>query len=266
MFQPGLFISHGAPDIVLRTEHPTYTFLTEFGQKQPRPDAIVIFSGHWLSPHPMVSDATSYRPLYDFGGFDPKLYSLRYTPQGNLELAQMVAGLLRRYDARTEIVTNTTIDHGIWIPLLLMYPDANIPVVEVAMESGKPARYYYELGKTLAELKTHNVLVIGSGAMTHDLSGLSLLNHDALPPPRVTVFAEWMKDKLETGGKEAVMQYQQLAPYAWENHPTDDHIIPLFFAMGAGGDSARRIHTATTYKTVMMDAYAFSDDNIKKAA
>lgn len=259
MFQPALFISHGAPDIALRTEHPAYQFLEEFGRTQPRPDGIVIFSGHWLAGHTMVSNATSYKAIYDFGGFDRKLYTMGYTPKGNPELAQIVAEQLKLHDPKTELVNNTTLDHGIWIPLHIMYPDANVPVVQVSLEPGKPASHYYRLGQTLANLKNQNVLVIGSGAMTHNLSELDIFHHEAPPPAWVATFAEWIWKKFQEGDREALFDYQKQAPYARQNHPTDDHLIPLFAAMGAGGDKAERIHTSTSYKTVMMDAYSFRE-------
>lgn len=265
MFQPALFISHGAPDIALRTEHPAYVFLEDYGKTQPRPDAIVIFSGHWLAGHTMVSNAESYRAIYDFGGFDRQLYSMGYAPGGNKELAEIVAGMLKEQDPKTELVHNPTLDHGIWIPLRIMYPDANIPVVQVSLQAGKPASYYYALGQSLADLKKQNVLVIGSGALTHNLYELDLYNHEAQAPPWVATFAEWIRKKVEEGDNEALFDYLQQAPYARQNHPTDDHLIPLFVAMGAGGKNAERIHTSSSYKTVMMDAYSFSESNTDRA-
>lgn len=226
----------------------------------PRPDAIVIFSAHWSTDHIMIAKDESYKAIYDFGGFDERLYSMKYHPKGSPDLARIVLNLLKQKDGASELVNNSGLDHGAWIPLMLMYPDSYIPVVQVSIQPDRHPSYHYALGSSLAELRSQNVLIIGSGAMTHNLSKLVFNDHDAIPPRWVSEFAEWMKARLEAGDTESVMQYRTLAPYAKENHPTDDHLVPLFIAMGAGGGgTAQRIHTASTYGTVMMDAYEFTE-------
>lgn len=265
MYQPSLFVSHGAPDIALRHEHPSYRFFQELPNMFPRPDAIVILSAHWCTDHIMITKDESYKAIYDFGGFDERLYSMKYFPKGNPDLARMTLDLLKQNDSKAELVNNSGLDHGAWIPLMLMYPDSYIPVVQVSIQPDRLPSYHYALGASLVELRSQNVLIIGSGAMTHNLSKLVFDDHDATPPRWVSAFAEWMKERLEAGDKESVLQYRTLAPYAQENHPTDDHLVPLFIAMGAGGGgTAQRIHTATTYGTVMMDAYEFTDAKLLK--
>lgn len=258
MYQPSLFISHGAPDIALRTDHPTYRFLQELPKTFPRPDAIVILSGHWCTEHIMISKDESYRAIYDFGGFDDRLYSMQYSPKGSPELAEIMKNLLRQNDRKVELVNNAGLDHGAWIPLMLMFPDPFIPVVQVSIQPNQQPDHHYALGTALRELRSQNVLIIGSGAMTHNLYASTFANHDSIPPQWVTEFTSWMKERLETGDTNSVLHYRNLAPYAERNHPTEDHIIPLFAAMGAGGKSAQRIHTASSYGSVMMDAYQFT--------
>ena len=265
MHQPSLFISHGAPDIAVRDGHPTYRFFQELPKMFPRPDAIVILSAHWCTDHIMIAKDESYKAIYDFGGFDERLYSMKYSPKGSPDLARIILDLLQQNDSKAELVINAGLDHGAWIPLMLMYPDSYIPVVQVSIQPDRLPSYHYDFGASLSELRSQNVLIIGSGAMTHNLNELAFNNHDAVPPRGVTVFANWMKERLEAGDKESVMQYRTLAPYAQKNHPTDDHLVPLFIAMGAGGGgTAKRIHTATTYGTVMMDAYEFADAQLFK--
>ncbi|MDR3631486.1 MAG: class III extradiol ring-cleavage dioxygenase [Desulfocapsaceae bacterium] len=259
MYLPSFFISHGSPDIALMTEHPTYRFLQELPKTFSQPDAIVIFSAHWCTEHVMVSMADRHKAIYDFGGFDPRLYAMTYEPKGQPELAREVHTLLEKVDGKAELVNTSGLDHGVWILLKLMYPKADIPVVQVSIQPDRPLGYHYNLGSALAELRKKNILIIGSGAMTHNLYELSRYEHDAAPPGWVSVFANWMKERLEAGEKDTVLQYRKLSPHALENHPTEEHLQPLFIAMGAGdGGIAKRIHTASTYGTIMMDAYKFT--------
>jgi len=258
MFQPSVFLSHGAPDLALKTDHPTYHFLQELPKALPRPDAIVIFSAHWCTPQVMVSQDVSYRAVHDFGGFDERLYALRYAPKGCPELAKMVLDMVKHQDDDAKLVVKGGLDHGVWIPLLLMYPDPFIPVVQVSIQPDKSPAYHLAVGKSLQELRSHNVLVIGSGSMTHNLYAMNWNDHDAPPPRWVSDFTDWMHDRLEAGDTESVLHYRNLAPYAQNNHPTSEHLLPLFVAMGAGGAKAKRIHTASAYATVGLDAYQFS--------
>lgn len=258
MFQPSLFLSHGAPDLSLQTEHPTYRFLQELPQMFPRPDAVVMFSAHWGTDHVQISKDSAYRAIYDFSGFDDRLYALRYAPKGSPDLAQMVLDLVQRPARQAELVNNENLDHGAWVPLRLMYPDPFMPLVQVAIQPQEAPEYHYALGQSLAELRDHNVLIIGSGSITHNLYEMNWSDYNSPPPEWVTAFTDWMRDRLEAGDYSSVLQYRSLAPYAKENHPSEEHLLPLFIAMGAGGTTAQRIHTASSYGTVMMDAYAFT--------
>ena len=127
MYQPSIFISHGAPDIAVKAEHPSHHFLKELPNGLSRPEAIVIFSAHWCTEHIMISKAESYNAIYDFAGFDPRLYSIQYAPKGNPNIAHAILNLLRKSDGGRNCRSHSTLDHGAWIPLMLMYPEANIP-------------------------------------------------------------------------------------------------------------------------------------------
>lgn len=257
MYQPSLFLSHGAPDLILKTEHPTYRFLQELPHTFPRPDAIVMFSAHWGTEHIMIAQNESYKTIHDFDGFDERLYLMRYAAHGNPELAGMILDLVKKNDSKARLVNNAGLDHGAWIPLMLMYPEPFIPIVEVAIQPNNSPEYHHSLGVSLRELRSQNILVIGSGSLTHNLYKMTWDSDASLPPRWVADFSTWMKDRLESGDQESILQYRTLAPYAQENHPTDEHLMPLFIAMGAGGGEATRIHTASSYGTVMMDAYQF---------
>lgn len=173
--------------------------------------------------------------------------------------------LLRGTDRRAELIVNVNLDHGAWIPLLLMFPEADIPVVPVSIQSHLSPEHHCALGEALQELRQQNILIIGSWAMTHNLYEMSFDDTRISSPQWVAEFANWMKDRLERGDREAVINYRENAPHARRNHPTEEHILSLFLAMGAGGgDLGKQIHTATSYGTVRMDAYSFGGKQTTK--
>lgn len=265
MTQPSLFISHGAPDIAVKTDHPSYRFLCELPSLFPRPDAIVIFSAHWGTDRVLVSSADSYKTIYDFSGFDPRLYSIQYSPKGNRDLSHIVLRLTKQIDRQAALVETAVLDHGAWVPLHLMYPEAYIPVVTVSIQPHRPPEHHYALGQALQELRQQNVLIIGSGAMTHNLDKMGVDDNTIPAPQWVTEFADWMQDRLETGDHEAVLTYRKKAPHARKNHPTEEHLLPLFIAMGAGGGNvSQQLHNATSYGVIRMDSYAFGVTALKK--
>lgn len=261
MNQPTLFISHGAPNIVMKPAHAAHQFFKYLGAELPRPDAVVLFSAHWMTAQPTVATTRRYRALYDFGNFDPRLFQLQYAPAGDPALAEEVATLLAAGGEKTHVTANRDLDHGAWIPLSLAYPDADIPVVLASIQPGRSPAHHYAMGRALRPLvRRGNVLLMGSGSLTHNLTGLSRYGHDDDPPAWVTAFADWMEDAIVGRDVDGLLDYRRQAPHARENHPTDEHLLPLYVAMGAAGGSARgqRIHSSTTYGTVMMDMYAFN--------
>jgi len=261
MIPPALFISHGSPGIALMPEDPTHRFLCHLAHSFTLPNAVVLFSAHWCSDHILISAADPQTTIHDFRGFDPRLYAMEYTPPGQPDLAREIALLLSKVDKQTTLVHDRGLDHGAWIPLMLMYPEATIPVVQVSIQPGLSPRYHYDLGAALSTLKQKNILIIGSGGMTHNLRKASFNDYNAPAPQWVSSFAEWMKKQLETGEKETTLEYRERCLYAQENHPTEEHLLPLFIAMGAGGEAkGQRIHTATMYGTVMTDAYTFTTE------
>jgi len=253
---PALFLSHGAPTLPL-VEAPATSFLHGLGERLGRPKAIIIASAHWLTPAPMVSSTARNGTIHDFYGFPRELYEIRYEPPGDPVLAQRAADLLTA--AGLDCGTDSTqgLDHGAWVPVRMMYPDADIPTFQVSLQPHLGPAHHFRIGQALAPLRQEDVLIVGSGAFTHDLAHLQRWDIDAPPPPDVIAFAEWFDTALMQQRVDDLLAYRRLAPFAERQHPTDEHLLPLYVAMGAGG-VAERLHASTMYGNLRMDAYAFA--------
>ncbi len=253
---PSLFLSHGAPSLPLDRAHPTYAFLKNLGSTLERPRAILVVSAHWDTRTPTLT--TSLRPdtIHDFYGFPAPLYALRYPAPGSPELARDAAGLLRGAGLGAEFDLERGLDHGAWVPLLLMYPLADIPVVQLSVQTRSGAAHHLALGHALKPLRDQGVLIVGSGGATHNLREFfqPAPGQDESYVPR---FTTWLKDVLERGDKAALADYRRLAPDAARAHPTEEHFFPLLAAAAAGG-KAERIHTAMSGASLAMDSYRFS--------
>lgn len=249
---PALFVSHGSPMLPF-DDCPARDFLRGLGQAIGRPRAIVIASAHWDTMLPMANGPAVNETIHDFGGFPKALYDLRYPAPGDAALAAEVATLT---GGQVDAVRG--LDHGAWVPLLLMYPDADIPVVQVSVQSAGGAAHHIALGRKLAKLRDDNVLVMGSGGFVHNLRLLDREHVNAPSEPAwASEFSAWMHDKLMARDEAALAGYRKLAPHAVTAQPTEDHFMPLFFAYGAGGHETKRLHSSTTYGSLRMDAYAF---------
>ena len=256
---PSLFVSHGSPMLAL-TPSSARDFLAGLGGALPRPTAIVIASAHWETERPAVNAVAVNPTIHDFSGFPPALYALRYPAPGSAEVAARVASLLEAAGLDCEIDRARGLDHGAWVPLLLMYPGHDIPVVELSVQSRKGPPHHLHLGAALAPLRDEGVLVIGSGAFTHDLRRMRRQDRGSeTAEPDVAAFAAWMWDALEAGRVEDVLDYRRRAPFGAAQHPSEEHLLPLFVALGAGGVDApaRRLHASTNYGVLRMDAFAF---------
>ncbi len=258
--QPALFVSHGSPMMALEPS-PARDFLRGFGAELVRPDAIVMVSAHYDEPRVMITSGAAPPTIHDFGGFPEELYRMRYPAPGDPALAARIGGMLAAAGMPAVLDPSRGLDHGAWVPLTLLYPDADVPVIQVSIDSNKPPEWHAALGAALAPLRDENILIIGSGSMTHDLRSFFTLRPSitSAPPEWVTDFADWIDDRLTAGDADAVLHALDRAPFGRKNHPTPDHILPLFAAMGAGSTpmQARAIHRSTTYGILAMDAYAF---------
>jgi len=255
---PALFVSHGAPTLPLEPG-ATRDFLSALGKTLGRPRAVIIVSAHWETTQPAVSTAAAPQTVHDFYGFPEALYRLRYPAPGAPALAERAAALLSKAGMSTQLVPDRGLDHGAWVPLMLMYPEAGVPVTQLAVQSRLGPAHHLRIGAALRPLREEGVLILGSGSSTHNLREFREHDLDAAPPQWVTEFGEWTERAVTSQRVDDLLDYRRLAPHAACNHPTEEHFLPLFAAMGAAtpGTKAQRIHSGYTYGVIGMDAYRF---------
>jgi 4,5-DOPA dioxygenase extradiol len=262
MTLPSLFLSHGAPTLPI-TDTPARAFLQQLGHTLVRPKAILVISAHWETALPTVSAVDSNETIHDFGGFPRALYDLRYPAPGSPALAERVAEQLRAGGFDCNIDKRRGLDHGAWVPLLLMYPQADIPVLQLSVQPHLGPEHHLWVGRTLAPLRDEGALIVGSGSFTHDLSEFRGHNPNDAAPEWVNSFADWFDAALTKGHTGELLDYRRRAPFAAKNHPTEEHLLPLYAALGVAGENARatRLHASATYSVLRMDVYAFQPAN-----
>ena len=255
---PAIFVSHGSPTLPLERNAAT-DFLRQLGPSLGRPESILVLSAHWDTARPAVSAAEHPETIYDFYGFPPELYRLRYPAPGAPQLAKRAAGLLESGGLRTDIDPQRGLDHGAWTSLMLMYPAADIPVTQISIQSHLGPGHHVRVGEALRPLRDEGVLIFASGGATHNLGELRYQRGNPVPQPWVVEFNEWLASALLARRKEDLVAYRERAPQAVRNHPTDEHLIPVFAALGAGdpGGATRRLHTSIESGVISMDAYRF---------
>jgi len=260
---PALFISHGSPDTAIADTRAA-AWLRQMAQDLPRPRAIVVASAHFeVSGGVAVSADPHPETIHDFGGFAPELYAMQYPAPGEPDLAQRIASDLQAAGFAAKAMEKRGFDHGVWVPLKLAYPDADIPVVSVSVDPAKGPEHHFRLGQALSGLGAEGVLVIGSGSFTHNLGeAFKLLragNRTAQMPGWVESFTGWMNAKLAVNDVEALLDYRRAAPFAVKNHPTDEHLLPLYVAMGAAGEggTARQVHDSAEFGVLAMTMWRF---------
>ncbi len=254
---PALFLSHGAPSLAL-SQAPAAAFLRTLPALLPeRPKAILVVSAHWETPRPRISVVAKNSTIHDFRGFPPALYQLRYDAPGAPDIAQRAAKLLADAGLEPELDPTRGLDHGAWAPLLLAWPQADIPVFQISLQTARGPAHHLALGRALAPLRNEGVLIVGSGSWTHDLSSFRGQAENAPEPDWVLRFADWADAALTEHRTEDLLQYRTRAPEAVSNHPTEEHFLPIFVALGAGSETnVRRLHRSTTFGIIHMDAYA----------
>lgn len=253
---PAVFVSHGAPNMILY-DSPVRQFFAGLGEQLGRPRAIVTISAHWETRTPTVAATAQPETIHDFFGFEPPLYEMRYAAPGAPELAQDIARRLERAGMRAALDTARGLDHGAWVPLSLMYPHADIPVTQVSVQPYGSTQHHYLIGQNLRAVREEGVLILGSGNATHNLR--EMMPEATEPPAWVTSFAAWLRDAVTTGDAGGLLDYRDNAPFAAKNHPTEEHFLPLFAALGAAtpGAPGRIIHSSFSYGVLAMDAFAF---------
>lgn len=257
---PTIFVSHGSPMLALQ-DSPARRFLQGLGQSLPRPKAIAVVSAHWETRGaPAVSLAERPETIHDFGGFPQALFDMRYPAPGAPDVAERAAALFAAAGIPVGRSATRGLDHGAWVPLTLMYPDADIPVVQISIVHGASPAQHVQLGAALQALREEGVLVLASGSLTHNLYEFRGQPVDAPAPGWVSSFEAWMRDKLVASDIDAVLDYRKQAPMAEKNHPTEEHLLPLYVALGAAGPGAKAalLHTSFEHGVLAMDAYAFN--------
>jgi 4,5-DOPA dioxygenase extradiol len=252
---PAAFVSHGAPTLLLEGG-PAVDFLSDFGRRLGRPKAVLCVSAHWETDAPAVSAAERPETIHDFYGFPRELYALRYAAPGAPDLAMRTKTALDRAGIDCAIDPQRGLDHGAWVPMRLMYPQADVPVLQLSVQPHRDPAHHLAVGRALAPLRDEGVLVLGSGSAIHNLRALRWGGDR--PDAWATGFADWLDGKVAEGAVDDLIHYRDRGPGGVMAHPTDEHFLPLFAAMGAGGAAAgRRLHASFSHGNLGMHAYAW---------
>jgi 4,5-DOPA dioxygenase extradiol len=256
---PVVFLSHGAPDILLRRD-PSWTFMLKLGHILPRPRAVLCISAHWVTDHPCVGAVEKPRTIHDFFGFPARLNAINYPAPGNPALAQRVQELLGASDIETLLDSKRGLDHGAWSPLITMYPQADIPVVQLSLQVSMGAAHHLRMGEALRPLRNEGVLILGSGGATHNLAEFGRYPEEAPALPYADEFDQWLQGAVESGDRDALANYLVVAPLATRNHPTPEHYLPICVAAGAADEAeGRLLHNRMTFGVLSMAAYMWGE-------
>ncbi|MGB8516563.1 MAG: class III extradiol ring-cleavage dioxygenase [Gallionella sp.] len=256
---PVVFVSHGAPDALLNAPDSVACW-QKLGMSIPKPSAILMVSAHWEMHQTTVSLSAAPETIHDFSGFSPALYQMQYRAPGAPDLAKRVLELLARANIAATAHPNRGLDHGAWVPLMAMYPNADVPVMQLSLVGDASAATHYELGRALSALRDENVLIIASGAITHNFSWLSWrAEKNQTTLLKAQTFTDWVAERVAAKDMTALLNYRT-AQYGAEAHPSEEHFLPLLFALGAARDSTPvRYQPDYTYGALAMDAYVWRD-------
>jgi 4,5-DOPA dioxygenase extradiol len=232
--QPVLFLSHGSPMTALGGDELTRVW-SALAARLAKPAAILAVSAHWTTRLPILSGSTQPETIHDFGGFPEALYQLRYPAPGAPALAQRIKQQLADAGIAAGIDASRGLDHGAWVPLRTLFPAADIPVLQLSVQPGRCARHHYALGAALVSLPGENMLIVTSGHLTHNLKEY-MQQSAARPAPESVAFRDCIHAQLLSGKTEPLLDWQQKAPHATFAHPTPEHFLPLFVALGASGE------------------------------
>jgi 4,5-DOPA dioxygenase extradiol len=253
---PSLFVSHGAPTFALEPGllGPK---LEQLGEQLADLAAVAVISAHWQTAGVRVMQTAAPETLHDFGGFPQALYQLRYPAPGAPLIASDTAALLKTAGIEASLDDGRGLDHGAWVPLLYLLPEAQVPVFQVSMPFDLDAKGAWRLGRALSSLRRRGVLVMGSGSLTHNLREIGLTDPKATK--YAAEFAAWIRAHLEKRDLQALLEYRRRAPHAERAHPTEEHFLPLLVALGASGDadSLTVLEGGMTYGVLSMESYAF---------
>jgi len=258
---PSLFIAHGSPLVAL--ENNAYTqFLNQLGKTMPRPKAIILFSAHYESPVQRVSDIEGdFDTIYDFGGFPEPLYRITYPAKGSKTITEEIKTLFTRDGIPFEADTTRGLDHGAWVVLRMLYPDADVPVISMSVNQRLTPEQQYQVGKSLSELREKDVLIIGSGGTVHNLRMIGWEKDGKEIDQWAVDFDAWLEEHLTTWDTVSLFDYDRLAPNASNAVPSygKEHFIPIFYAMGAADNvkKAKLLHRSYRYGNLSHSIWQF---------
>lgn len=259
---PSLFVSHGAPLFAVDAGE-TGPALTRWGQalraQFPGLRGVVVMSPHWMARGVRVTTGALPATWHDFGGFPSALYELQYPAPGAPALAQEVLDLLAAAGVAAQGDAQRPFDHGAWVPLMHLFPQADVPVVQLALPVGAGPAQVHSLGAALRPLAQQGVLLVGTGSMTHNLAEfMGGGDGEGASDPYVQAFSRWVEDAVQRHDVPALLSYRELAPHARRAHPTDEHFLPLFFALGAAPQDwhTQYLSREVMYGMLAMDAFA----------
>ena len=255
-------MSHGAPTLLLE-DVPARQFLATLGSRYRNVRAVLCVSAHWSTSRPAVNAVETPETIHDFYGFPAELYGLRYDARGSPDLAGRVADLLHGAGLSCDLDRNRGLDHGAWVPLILMFPDGDVPVVQLSIQRHLDPAQHVALGAAIATLRDDSVLILGSGGAVHPLGyAAASLGEGAATDGWAHEFSGWLTDAVTRGDRVSLVKYRERGPYAERAHPYPDHFMPLLVAFGAAGGDARgtALHHSWYWGDLGMDAYAFDID------
>jgi 4,5-DOPA dioxygenase extradiol len=254
---PVLFLSHGAPTFALQPGR-LGPRLTAVGRHLARPRALLVVSPHWMTRGVRVATGAQPQTVHDFGGFDRALYRIQYPAPGHPELAARTIEVLRAAGWPAEADPSQGLDHGAWVPVRFLYPEADVPVFQVSLPADLTPQTAYALGQALRPLRDEGVMIVGSGSMTHNLYEFRM-HDDGQEADYAREFAAWVRQTVEARDDPRLLQTLAIAPHAQRAHPTTEHFLPLLVAAGAAADD-REVETlegGITYGVLSMDSYLY---------
>jgi 4,5-DOPA dioxygenase extradiol len=254
---PTLFISHGAPTLALGPGE-IGNFWRGLAESLPRPDAVLAVSAHWYTDLPLVAMTQQPETIHDFYGFPPQFYRIRYPAPGAPALAARVLDLLHKAGIPARGDAEYGLDHGSWVPLKSFYPNADVKVAQLSVQPMRDARWHYRIGQALAPVREENVLILATGGATHNLREMDPSGGPA--PSWAKEFDDWLGDALEGHRLDDLLDWEKKAPHARRAHPSPEHFLPLFVALGAARDDYKpeRIIKSIDSGVLAMDAYVFN--------
>ena len=249
-----IFLSHGAPTAALQPG-PAGAFWQALGQELGKPKSVLCISAHWNTREPVLGAAEHPKTIHDFYGFPEQFYRLSYPAPGAPGLAQCARDILAQAGIPAMLDSEYGLDHGAWVPLKFLFPQADVPVAQLSVQPLRDARWHYRLGAALKPLRDEGVLILASGGATHNLRELNF--HATAPADWAVAFDEWLADALKHGRREDLLDWETTAPDPHRAHPSPEHFLPLFVALGAAGEGAKgeRLYKGMTVGSLSMDAY-----------